>query len=62
MTAPTDVKDWGLELDDTGDVHVFPVNDLLDHEGSDTCVCVPWIVIGKTFKYMIVHNAWDGRE
>jgi hypothetical protein len=64
MSAPTDEKLWGVEQDDIGDVHVFPINDLLAHEGDDdTCPCMPWIEIGtKTFKYIIVHNAWDGRE
>lgn len=63
MSTPTVSKRWGVEQDNKGDVHVFPIDDLLEHEGDDTCTCLPWIEIGKTtFKYMIVHNAWDGRE
>lgn len=63
MPTPTDEKLWGVESDDIGDVHVFPLNDLLDHEGDDTCVCLPRIEINtRNFKYLIVHNAWDGRE
>lgn len=62
MSAPLMESRWGLERDDRGDVHVFPIEDLLAHEGSDDCVCVPFIKIHKTFKYLIVHNAWDGRE
>lgn len=63
MSAPAGT-DWGLEVDDKGDVHVFPLNDLLDHEGNDdTCACLPHIEINlKTFKYRVMHNAWDGRE
>lgn len=61
MSTPT-AANWGVEQDDKGDVHVFPIDDLLAHEDGDDCMCLPWIEIGKTFKYMIVHNAWDGRE
>jgi hypothetical protein len=61
--SPPKVADWGLERDSTGDVHIFPINDLLAHEDNDTCPCVPFIEIHtKTFKYLVVHNAWDGRE
>ena len=63
MSTPTDEKLWGVEADDIGDVHVFPLEDLLAHEGDDTCPCLPRIEIHlRNFKYLIVHNAWDGRE
>lgn len=55
-------QEWGLELDDRGDIHVFPVDDLLAHEDDDKCACLPEIKIRPDFKYVIGHNAWDGRE
>jgi hypothetical protein len=62
MSAPSPpTTRWGLERDERGDVHVFPIDDLLDHDDSDDCVCLPFIEIQSNFKYLIVHNAWDGR-
>lgn len=62
MSTPLTEKAWGVEQDSIGDVHVFPIDDLLAHEDRDDCVCVPFIEIHRNFKYLIVHNAWDGRE
>lgn len=49
-----------------GDVHILPVDDLLEHdeEGSD-CACLPHVEAvprdDGSMGWLIVHNAWDGR-
>lgn len=45
--------------------HVTPVDDLLAHEDSEDCPCLPFIEPIETDEgvdYLITHNAWDGRE
>lgn len=43
------------------DIHIVPLNDLKEHESSDTCHCKPRVeVIGV--KLLIIHNAYDNRE
>lgn len=37
--------------------HVYPVNDLKEHEISDRCWCDPELIEG-----VWVHNSADGRE
>ena len=49
-----------------GPVHVVPINDLVDHEASDDCVCGP--TVEAVFRddgsngWVIVHHSLDGRE
>lgn len=46
-------------------IHVEPINDLIAHEDSDECACLPTTELIQTDhgdEYLIVHNAWDGRE
>lgn len=55
-------------------IHVVPVGDLVEHdtsaESGDECICNPTIeavlatdVDGDSENgWLIVHNAWDGRE
>lgn len=50
-----------------GDVHVLPINDLIDHEdaGSD-CPCGPTVEPvprdDGSMGWLIVHHSLDGRE
>lgn len=43
------------------DLHVVPLNDLRDHEESETCWCRP-VGIFDGDGVVIVHNSMDGRE
>ena len=56
----------GKILDDAPDVwedlHVFPINDLLQHSTEGTeCMCDPKIEVHGA-KLIIIHNSYDGRE
>lgn len=46
-------------------VHVEPVNDLLAHEDED-CPCLPVTEPVKdddgSMGWLVIHNAWDGRQ
>lgn len=46
--------------------NVLPVNDLLDHEDGAECPCQPDVQPEQredgSMAWLIVHNAWDGRE
>lgn len=50
----------------TGEYHVLPVEDLIEHERSEDCVCGPAIEPVErdsgSFAWVIVHNSLDGRE
>lgn len=42
-------------------LHVTPLDDLLEHSEDEDCMCDPRVeVIGG--KLLVVHNAYDGRE
>lgn len=49
-----------------GPIHVVPINDLVDHEVSDDCVCGP--TVEAVFQddgsngWVVVHHSLDGRE
>lgn len=63
MRDPFDVSD----LDGTGPVHVYPVNDLVAHDTDGRpCVCGPADVPVErddgSMGWMVVHHALDGRE
>jgi hypothetical protein len=46
-------------------IHCEPVNDLLAHEDDD-CPCLPVVKPvprqDGSMGWLVVHNAWDGRE
>ena len=46
-------------------VHVQPVNDLIEHEDSDACVCIPEIEPvphdDGSMGWLVTHHALDGR-
>jgi hypothetical protein len=43
------------------DVHVMPIDDLIEHVESETCVCRPRVRV-RFMRRLIVHFAADGRE
>lgn len=43
------------------EIHVIPVNDVLEHDENDGCGCLP-VTTWEEKGFMITHNAWDGRE
>jgi hypothetical protein len=44
-------------------VHVYPVNDLVEHEtGGDDCVCGPDVEFVDGGGILISHHSLDGRE
>lgn len=51
---------------DDAPIHVLPVNDLIEHEESDACVCGPETQPVErddgSMGWLVVHNALDGRE
>jgi hypothetical protein len=60
------MRDWVVYRTDGGS-EVVPVADSLGHEPGDTCACLPNTeYLGKATDggdaWMVVHNAWDGRE
>lgn len=48
------------------DVHTVPVNDLIEHETSEDCVCGPEIIPVEredgSIGYVASHHSLDGRE
>lgn len=48
------------------DYHVVPVDDLLEHEIEEDCACLPETKPVErddgSLGWVVVHNAWDGRE
>jgi hypothetical protein len=49
-----------------GDHHVVPVDDLVEHDDSEDCVCGPTTEPVKredgSMGWLVVHHALDGRE
>lgn len=46
-------------------IHVFPLNDLREHDISDTgtsCPCEPEVIIEPDTEIIVIHNSFDGRE
>lgn len=43
------------------DVHVLPVDDLLQHCETRTCWCYPRLIV-ETRAMVVVHRSADGRE
>ena len=55
MIAPD--KRWAVVCDPTSGNHVIPVADLIGHQESELCGCLPRIEDG-----VYIHNSFDGRE
>jgi hypothetical protein len=44
-------------------LHVYPLNDLEEHElEGTTCKCAPEVIAEPNAEMMVVHNSFDGRE
>jgi len=60
------VKPWHVERLATGDVHVRPVVDLIDHSQTDACPCGPTCEPVErsdgSYGWMYTHHSLDGRE
>lgn len=41
-------------------IHVLPINDIIEHIESWNCPCEPKVSLENVF--LIIHNALDGRE
>lgn len=53
----TYLQDWD------GAIHVYPLNDLREHETKAAdCWCTPNVDIDEYGSVLIVHNSLDGRE
>lgn len=46
----------------SGDIHVVPVNDIIEHEDIRQCWCRPRIERADTPCAIVVHHSADGRE
>jgi hypothetical protein len=48
------------------DVHVTPIDDLIEHEISEDCPCGPWPDAVRrddgSVGWVLVHHSLDGRE
>lgn len=43
--------------------HVYPINDLEQHDLEGTqCKCNPQVIVEPNAEIIIVHNSFDGRE
>jgi hypothetical protein len=42
-------------------IHVYPINDLKEHEFNSTCECVPRVEECNG-EIILIHNSFDGRE
>ena len=64
MTLP----EWleGVDPADITEAHVLPVDDLVEHDSSENCICGPDCEpVEKTdgsFAYFYRHHSLDGRE
>ena len=44
-------------------IHVYPLNDLEEHDLEGTqCKCEPRIIAEPNAEMIVVHNSFDGRE
>lgn len=60
-------RGWGtFDLrPEQAEVHVMPVNDLVEHDQEDDCWCRPRVELVEGSRpdcWMVVHDALDGRE
>lgn len=42
--------------------HVWPENDIIEHEESRECWCGPEVLVGDEGEILLVHHSLDGRE
>jgi hypothetical protein len=56
---------WENVRNGPDDVHVYPKQDIIDHEW-ESCACMPFVEAipreDGSFGWLITHNAWDGRK
>ena len=56
---------WAAEREPTGDVHVVPIRDPIEHLDED-CVCGPTTEpverADGSFGWVVTHHSLDGRE
>lgn len=64
LCARSAVSRWLGIREEDGTYHVVPVNDLIEHERIEDCVCGPKLQLIRTGPdvWMISHNSLDGRE
>ena len=43
-------------------IHVTPIDDLIEHELSDDCVCGPSTMMTLEGEWIIIHESLDRRE
>jgi len=43
-------------------IHVYPLNDLFEHEEGESCICQPKIEHVSIECCVVIHNSFDGRE
>lgn len=63
------MPNW-LTVDRPGGVHVLPINDIVEHRESPSCVCAPRVSLCDVqphgryqfVRQLVVHEAMDGRE
>lgn len=57
---------WGYTEPEDGRVQVFPIDDLIEHDLDDDCVCVPRETLvhcdDGSDGWVITHHSLDGRE
>lgn len=57
---------WRNSSMDEGPLHVYPLNDLIEHEIDRDCICGPECVPMKHddggIEYVYVHHSLDNRE
>lgn len=52
-----------LEYDHNNVWHVYPVNDLKEHDTeSPACHCNPTVELQDNGGLVVIHNSYDGRE
>ncbi len=55
-------KGWNVvEMMESNDVHVVPLNDTMQHELTGGCGCEPAETV-KDGRLHLIHNGYDGRE
>ncbi len=52
---------WKIQLK-YGEVHVRPKKDLIKHERSHNCVCIPTAESEEKGVWVYTHHSLDGRE
>lgn len=50
-----------ISVGDSDEAHVIPQDDMIEHEESEDCICMPGIeIVNEAWLY--VHHSLDGRE